>query len=184
MPAGKLLPSARYLHECLIYDPDSGLLTWRERPRDHFRTETAFRSWNTKYGGTIAGWPHKEGYLGIAIKKRGYTAHRVIWKMMTGKNPRYEIDHKDGVRANNRWFNLREATATQQLFNKRARFDSATGIKGVRFAPHQKTKRYTAYRSMPGSRQKTIGTFDTLEEAKAAVEAVTRVQHGEFFRSA
>jgi hypothetical protein len=183
MPKGKALPSARYLHECLYYDAASGLVSWKDRPERHFKTKAAFHGWNRRYAGTIAGWNDGARYVGINLNKKGYLLHRIIWKMMTGKNPRYEIDHKDGNPLNNRWPNLREATATQNLFNKRVRFDSATGVKGVRIASHQKTLRYTAYRSIPGSRHKQIGTFDTLEEAKAAVEAVTRIQHGEFFRS-
>ena len=57
-PYPKALPSAKYLRECFDYDPKMGVLTWKARPREHFKRASDWHSWNTRCArreaGTIA----------------------------------------------------------------------------------------------------------------------------------
>jgi hypothetical protein len=50
---------------------------------------------------------------------------------MTGDWPPEYVDHKDGNPNNNAWDNLRLATAQQNAQNKKRKYNSYTGIKGV-----------------------------------------------------
>ena len=35
-----------FLNECFSLNSETGVLTWRERPREHFKSEQAFRARN------------------------------------------------------------------------------------------------------------------------------------------
>jgi HNH endonuclease len=170
----KSLPSAAFLRECFTYNSVTGDLRWRIRSRKHFTTNLGWSSWNAKYAGTKAGYVDKKHrYRVIDINRRHCLAHRVIWKWVTGKDPTEEIDHIDMDRDNNRWKNLREATVTQQQYNKRRRKHGAK---------QTKNGKWMARITMDGKRQ-YLGLFTTLGEASAAYEAAARQIHGEFYRS-
>jgi len=51
---------------------------------------------------------------------------------MTGAWPPEYVDHKDGDPSNNRWENLRPASAQENSRNKKRKYNSFTGIKGVK----------------------------------------------------
>ena len=44
-----LLPDQAYLLECFKYDPLTGDIVWANRPIHHFKTEGAFKKFNTQY---------------------------------------------------------------------------------------------------------------------------------------
>ena len=46
MSKPKELPSQKYLLECFDYDQDTGELTWKKRPRHHFGSVGAWKSFN------------------------------------------------------------------------------------------------------------------------------------------
>lgn len=54
----------------------------------------------------------------ISIKGQLYTAHRIIWLLTTGSEPKEAIDHRNGVDNSNQIENLREATHQQNLWNR------------------------------------------------------------------
>ena len=58
--------------------------------------------------GMVAGCPDDKGYWGVLIKGKRYKVSRIIWKMMTGKDPEHEIDHINHKRDDNRIENLRD----------------------------------------------------------------------------
>jgi hypothetical protein len=169
----KLLPPREYLRACLDYDPATGVLTWKQRPREHFATTNAWAIWNSRFAGNLAGCHDDKGYLVVTLTHR-YKAHRVIWKWMTGEEPPETLDHKGRDPGNNRWSNLRPATTTEQNWNQ----GDASSQRGVSRLP---SGRYRAEISIDGT-NRHLGTFDTPEEAAAAWKTAARELHGEFFR--
>jgi hypothetical protein len=173
--AAKSLPSAEYLRQCFIYDPETGSLTWRtSRPREHFTTDAGQRRWITQVAGRPAGSLNRHLY--VSINRVGYQVHRVIWKMVSGIDPTKEIDHRNGDKTDNRWRNLREATRQQNVLNTPRRKQKGTLPKGVSV----NHKRYAAHIKRNG-KQVHLGTFDTPTEAHSAYCEAARELDPEFF---
>jgi hypothetical protein len=105
-----------YLRECLSYDPESGSMRWRERPRSHFQDKETQRKWNIRLAHKEAGRLTKRGYRQIRITYLGIEcciyAHRAAWALMTGEYPQDEIAHDDINHSNNRFKNLKLVTHT------------------------------------------------------------------------
>lgn len=129
--------SIEYLKECLNYDQVTGVFTWKQRPRSHFKADWSFINWNKRWAGTEAGWKDKTSadkekfYLKISVNSEDYKAHRLAWVFITGSWPNKLIDHVDGDRLNNKAINLREATDWQNSTNAKRRKDNKSGVTGV-----------------------------------------------------
>lgn len=147
----------------LRYEPESGNFYWKVR--------VSIR----RQAGSRAGSISSFGYVTIVIGRRGYRAHRLAWLLMTGKMPEYEIDHKDGNRANNKWENLREATRGQNRMNSCIQTNNkSTGYKNV-----YKT-RYSHVVRMGANGKSFCKSFKVLEEAINYAKGLRRQLHGEF----
>jgi hypothetical protein len=173
----RTLPSAKYLRACFSYNPDTGELLWRERPREHFPSCRGWRIFNTRNAGKIAGTIHIEGYCSVKVGPEIYLAHRVIWKLVTRHEPTAQIDHKDGNRLNNAWRNLREAIQTEQNWNASIHRDNTSGFRGV-----SRARQKWVADIMTNGVRRYIGVFDTPEEASAAYETAARDLHRDFYR--
>lgn len=173
----KPLPSKAHLHEGLDYDPATGVLHWKVRPRHHFKTLRAMHTANSRDAHKVAGTVSARGYRRVMLARVFYLAHRLIWKMMTGMEPAVHIDHKNGIGDDNRWKNLREATHAQNLRNMRKHSDNTSGFKGVIYV-----KRLKSYQSMIclDGVNRYLGLFSTAEQAHAAYQAAALQLHGEF----
>lgn len=164
-----------FLHECLIYDPDHGTLTWRERPRSHFVSFKAWRTWNGRYAGTVAGALNGYGYRRVRINWNGYrkaTAHRIAWAMTHGAWPTDRIDHRYGNRDDNRIGVLREASFGQNHQNKARYKNNTSGYTGVSF-----DKSRWAARIRVNNKIHFLGYFDTPQEAHKAYLAAKQELH-------
>lgn len=105
--AKKSLPSPELLRKLLDYDPETGVLTWKERPRDFFESDRNWRWWNTRFSGASAlSAIEGGGYKSGRIFGRPTKAHRVAWAIMNGSWPTGEIDHVNGDKTDNRISNL------------------------------------------------------------------------------
>lgn len=104
-------------------------------------------------------------YLACKVEGKFYTAHRLIWLLMTGIEPPELVDHEDRNKQNNKWSNLRLATSKQNCENRGLNSNNALGIKGVR--KHKSCDKYEARIASNGVRM-SLGLFDTIEEAIAA----------------
>jgi len=135
--AQKPLPSADVLRQLLHYDPQSGVLTWRQRSAEHY-TSTAKHSaaalaqqFNAKYAGKPAlSCVDSAGYKSGRLYNSQTRAHRVIWKIIYGEEPDL-IDHINKNKQDNRLCNLRSACRSANMINSESR--SGSGVTGVSY---------------------------------------------------
>ncbi len=108
-----------------------------------------------------------------------YPLHRVIMERITGEPipAGMVVDHINGDTFDNRRENLRLCTRAENNRNAKIRSNNTSGFKGVSY--NKKMKRYGAAIRVNG-RQRTIGFFDTPEDAHAAYVNAARDLHGEF----
>lgn len=81
----------------------------------------------TRPSGRKVGWVSTNGYLMVGK----FRAHRIAYFIMTGENPENDIDHVNGDRLDNRWINLRPATRSQNLINKKHQKNNKLNLKNV-----------------------------------------------------
>lgn len=156
------MPSRAHLLETFSYEPETGSLIWRARPPEKFKAKRAASAFKTRCEGKPAGDIRPDGYARVIVCGHRYLAHRIIYKMMTGEEPKI-IDHINGVRSDNRWRNLRVLTHIENTQSRSVNKNSRTGVNGVTLT----RGRYHAY-ICAGRRLKHLGFFDTLDEAAAA----------------
>lgn len=128
----KKLPSQAYLKNCFDYNPETGALTWKDRPLKHFKTATGQKVANTSNAGKPAGHLSRDGYRIVRIDGAIYKTSRIIWKLQTGFEPNI-LDHINGDTTNERFDNLRDVQTCQNLQNSSIRSDNKSGYKGVSF---------------------------------------------------
>lgn len=177
MANAKSIPSPEYLNECFHYNLETGDLTWKKRPIEHFKDLRAYKIWNTKNSGKVIDRTCKEMYLNVSVNRVCYRVHRIIWTMVYGKCPDNQIDHINGNRRDNRIINLRQATHAENCRNHRKWEKITSGFKGAYH--NKKIKRYFSTIESNGS-VTYLGSFPTPELAHAAYCAAADRLHGEF----
>lgn len=85
------------------------------------------------------------------------------------------MDHRDLDTLNNRRYNLRLASQSQNQQNKAVQKNNALGIKGV----YASLSRYCARIHVNG-KLKHLGSFDTAEDAHSAYVTAAQEHFGEF----
>lgn len=165
----------QYLQSILNYDPKTGIFVWKKR-------SDVSEAWNTKYAGKEAGRVARNGYREIIIWKKHYQASRIAWLYVTGEWPSLDIDHKDNIRINNVFSNLRQATNTENLRNRKKQKNNKSGYKGVFYNKYNKN--WTASINVSRKKSKFLGAFKTAEEAHSAYCQAANKYHGEFARTA
>jgi hypothetical protein len=170
-----------YVRECFSYDPLTGVLTWKVRPREHFLLRRNWLGMNTRFAGKVAG-SEQEGYIRVSLAVDGvshpFYAHRLAYCIVHGSWPEFLVDHWDLNGTNNQWENLRHATVPQNTANSRVRCTNQLGVKGV----SKKRKKFMAQIDY-GGKHCYLGTFDTIEQAADAYAAAAKIAHGQFARS-
>ena len=96
------------------------------------------------------------------IQGATYLEHRVIYALVHGVWPEYDIDHIDGNTLNNRIKNLRDATRQQNTQNVRLRTNNSSGVCGVQW--NSRLKKWVAV-ICHNYVVKHLGCFTTIEEA-------------------
>ncbi len=126
--------------------------------------------------GEIVGCLNKAGYFSIKVKRKTYLAHRLAWIYMRGDIPTgFDIDHINMQRSDNRIFNLRLATRSQNMQNAyKAQSNNKTKLRGVSF--DARSNRYRARIKYQG-KQITIGWFTNADEASLAYLNAKRKNH-------
>jgi len=131
--------------ELFSYDPETGIVTRKittgPRARKGYTLDTV-----------------DEGYLVVRVDGRKYRVHRLIWFIVTGTWPKYEVDHEDRNKLNNKWKNLRDITATENVQNV------ASSQGGVSFVEKTQSWRatvqcYGKHIYIGGSKDRTVAEY-------------------------
>jgi len=153
------------VRDLIQYEPDSGLLFWRERGRDWFKSDRDHAWWSTRYAGKPAlNYVNPIGYKEGRVLNTSVLAHRVAWFCAHGEWPDC-VDHINGDRADNRLSNLRSVDVQENAKNQALRADSTSGVTGVSW--HTAGEKWRAYIRVDG-KQITLGSFTDKDEAIAA----------------
>lgn len=153
------------LRQRLHYSPRTGVFTW-----------TGVGCGRRVKKGDIAGSVWSTGYRRISLSRRAYGEHRLAFLYMTGRFPT-QVDHRNRNKKDNRWSNLREATASQNGANRRFSRNNTSGFKGVTF--HKGTSKWQAGRRF-GEKFVHLGLFETREEAAMAYQRAMQKTYGVF----
>ena len=136
----KPLPSLEYLKECFDYNSETGVLTWRVRPFDHFSKGSTAKMWNSKNSGEVAG-SLNQGYFKVSLDGIKYQVHRLCYYLGSGCEP-HNIDHVNGYTRDNRLSNLMDVVHKDNMRNVAKRKDNKTGCVGL--GRHKLTGRWYA----------------------------------------
>lgn len=152
------------LKELLEYSEITGVFFWR-----------VFRGGRTK-AGMKAGSIDSSGHVQIKVDGMTYQAHRLAWLYVTGKIPDSHIDHINGVCADNRFSNIRQASHAQNMQNmtKAHSNNKSCGLLGVTW--NKRDQRWRAQIRVCG-KKRWIGAFSTPEDAHYAYINAKRELH-------
>lgn len=163
------------LKELLIYDPETGVFTWRIDRRTH-----GSRGRINAYAGSVAGSVNGVGYRAIPVDGHRYRASHLAFLFMTGSLPAEEADHEDCDPSNDRWVNLRPASSSNNKWNTRVSKNNRVGLKGAFWC--KQTRRWRSQIMCNGVLHH-LGRFDTADEAHAAYGAKASELFGNFARA-
>ena len=143
--------------ELFRYDYETGVLYWRWRINNSVP--------KTLEAGTQRK-SNSDGYLYVSVYGRIYPVHRIVMLMCYGfYGEGLEVEHINHVRNDNRLFNLRFVTRSENSKNQSVSSKNTSGVTGVDFLKAKKK-----YRARIRVNYKSIflGNYDTLEEAAEA----------------
>lgn len=155
------------LKSILDYNESTGVFRWK------------VLAGNRILAGSNAGSIDKEsGYIVIRIKATTYLAHRLAYIWMTGEAPDM-IDHRNTIKTDNAWLNLRPTNHVLNAQNSKARSTNVLGLKGITLTP---SGTYHA-RVTPTTGKRISKSFKRLDDAIAFVEAQRTIEHKQFANS-
>ena len=156
------------LREVIQYEPLTGVFLWKSSKKSTYILR-------------VAGCLNYYGYRVIRIDQTNYTAHRLAWLYTYGKWPDVEIDHINLVKDDNRIYNLREATRSQNQRNTRKLCGNTSGFKGISW--NNNAGKWQVY-IRTNSKRIHLGYFFSLSDAADAYSTASSKYHGEFGRVA
>jgi hypothetical protein len=157
-----------YLHK--LFEYRDGSLYWKKNPSKNYRLD----------GTQVGNSSQVSKYIQVSINKKKYYVHRIIFMMFNGFMPAY-IDHIDGNRKNNKIENLRNATLSENQYNKIKPKHNTSGVKGVYF--HKRSQKWMA-RCGFNKKCYFVGSYKNFKEAETAITDFRSKLHGEFARYA
>lgn len=152
------------LRELVEYHPATGSFTNRVSRNSRARV------------GDVTGTINSSEYINIWLDGCCYAAHRLAWFYTKGEWPERQVDHKNTIRSDNRWRNLRAATCSQNLANKPTR--SKYGLKGI----NRSGPRHWQAQLKHNGKRHVLNGFTTAIDAHLAYMTLAREIHGEFAR--
>lgn len=163
----RLLPELTVgrLRDTLKYCPSTGLFSWLKPPAYSVRR------------GDIAGCESSaDGYIKIRIDGTLYPAHRLAMLYIYQRWPEEMVDHKNGIRSDNRLDNLRFANNSENQQNRRSAQSNnkSSGLLGVYWC--ERVGAWGANVSLRGRRHHA-GFYETPELAHQAYLEKKRQVH-------
>jgi hypothetical protein len=149
----------------LYLDPFDWTLRWMKN------TGTAAK-------GTVAGSEIARGYRQIKYKGKRYLAHRIVFSFYYGYLPN-QIDHIDGDTTNNNPSNLRPATPSENMINRKHQKNNKSGFRGVDWMPRQMQWRAQIHKN---GNKIYLGIRKQLSEAVKLRTDAEEVYHGQYSR--
>ena len=143
------------LKELLHYDPETGVLL---RVKSGSRLDIV---------GRPAGTTTATGYLTTMVDGVSHYCHRLAWLYVYGVWPAGQIDHRNGVRSDNRIANLRDCTCRENQQNRARPSGAANPFRGVSW--HARDRHWRAAVTINGTK-KNLGAFPKAEDARRAVQ--------------
>ncbi len=160
------------LQQLLSYNPTTGVLEWKPRPRAMFGRDQDHKAWNTKFAGKLAFTStNPDGYRRGRIHNTDFKAHRVAYALHHGIWPVGHIDHINGNRADNRAINLRDVNRFENQKNMKRSVRNRSGHVGVSW--DKKSEKWYAYIRVNG-KTTYLGLFTNVEDAAAARTAANQ----------
>jgi len=151
-----------YLLECITYNINTGIFTWKDRPSHHFQKYSVYVWWNSRFSNKTTGSVDKRGYSTICIDNKPYYTHRLAFLYVEGYFPENFVDHIDGNPTNNKWNNLREVTQLCNMQNCKLSINNKSGVNGI-FWDKKYNKWQSNIRVM--NKQKCLGRFINFDDA-------------------
>lgn len=179
--AKKDLPDIETLRQLLTYDPKTGKLYWNKRTPELCKfakyPKRSASFFNAKFFGKEAGSLTHEGYISLTLYNNNINAHIICWAIYYGEIPNLTIDHINGIKSDNRIFNLRKATKSQQAKNRKVGCSNTSGVTGV-----YKHKDKWRVRISCDGKKMHFGLFVNFEDAVKKRKEVELKYYGEFAR--
>jgi hypothetical protein len=150
------------LRDTYTYNPDTGTLHWTKN--------------NKPAGSVFACGKDRKLYRRVRFDKKDVSAHRVVWAIVYGYVPD-TLDHIDGDGLNNKLGNLREATLTENQYNRKISKANSTGHKGV--SKRKDSSKFFAFIKID-RKSVYLGSFTTPEDASDAYTKAATALHGKY----
>jgi len=153
------------LKNLLSYDPMTGDFTWLvKRGSVNIGDIAGTETWGVN---------NLRKYIQISINNRLYKAHRLAYLYMTGKLPKYTVDHDNGNSLDNSWVNLNDVPQAVNVKNQKLANTNTSGYTGIN---QLSSGRWRARINIKGVTTH-LGTFSTLTLAITARQTAN-VLHG------
>jgi len=156
--------TAERLRQLLAYEQDTGNFRWLVGHSGPAQI------------GDLAGRVTTQGYCEIKIEGAFYKAHRLAILHVTGRLPDGEVDHRNGVRTDNRIDNLRVVNRSMNAQNLRKALSTnkSCGLLGVTW---DRTKSRWKSSIYSNGKRISLGYFKVAEDAHSAYVRAKRAMH-------
>jgi len=132
-------------------------------------------------GRIVSHTPNREGYCSISFDGLRYRTARLAIFYMTGHFPKGLADHRNRIRDDDRWENLRDVTPKVNSNNHVLYPNNTSGVNGVWL--DKTTMKYRSYINNKDRNnkdrkrnRKNLGYFDTIQEATfARIQALKKL---------
>lgn len=98
-------------------------------------------------------------------------------RLILSATPAEEVDHRDRSGLNNRRYNLRKCTHSQNQANRRLQSNNTTGFRGVYW--DKARAQWSAEIKVMG-KKRFLGRYASIEEAAAVRDEASKIHFGEF----